>query len=159
MYSRCSIPGTFNDTYEDEYNEINIICMTGIEYATKRYRKLFMGNLLWLPSLQYARDRINLWTNIIKKIQKARASARYIHHLERRAGVFNTTNVPLNEAKKEFSDAYFRYKFSICNAKPESSIQLIYLLMKQKRNFLMHTLDISWWENPHKKWGKIGLIN
>ena len=102
MYWKYSSPGDFNDKEEDEYNEIDRIHMAGIEYATNRCRKLFIGILPCSPTLQYARDRVVLWTYVIKKIKEARASVQYIHRLDRRVIAFNITNVTLNEAKRNY---------------------------------------------------------
>ena len=95
---------------EDKYNLIDKLHMEGIKFSTKRYQQIFRGNFPWSPTLQYARDKINLWTYVIKCHKKLRASASYIRRLERQVGVFHTSNTVLIEADRELNESYCRYR-------------------------------------------------
>ena len=83
--------------------------MEGILYADKKCRKLRMGSFQWSPTLQYARDIINLQMYIIKKLKHMKASSSYIQRLERKVSILNSTNTTLKEAKIQLNDTYKRY--------------------------------------------------
>ena len=114
LYSRIrrlqrSIHGQLTEDQMEEYEEIDKIREECMMQAEARCRKLKMGGKKWSPELQRARDRIKLWTLVLRRHNKCRVSTRSIIRLNKKLEV-DTTVTTKPQAREELDKAYLQYK-------------------------------------------------
>ena len=106
----ASINGPLTTCQIKEYERLDRLRVHSMLLAERTCRKFKVGGVEFSPKLQYQRDRINLWKNVLSKKQGSKVSLSLLTRLEKKVGVSNTLAYSIQEIKNQLSDAYSTYK-------------------------------------------------
>ncbi len=92
-----------------EFEEIDQIRVKAMQQAERTSRKLWMGNVEWSPAIAASRNKIALWTAMIKARQGRKVSSRLIQRLMVKAGQEGLTGITLTMAQQWLKDEMKMY--------------------------------------------------
>ena len=101
--------GTFDDKAEALFESIDKKREEAMKIAERKCRKLKMGGLQWSPALQYGRDKILLWTLVLRRLLGRNIGAKRILRLKKRLKISNTL-VTKAQATSFINQAFTEYK-------------------------------------------------
>jgi hypothetical protein len=80
--------------HEVEYEQLDDLRIQGITRASKKCRKLMMGNIDWSPTAQVLREVILFWKLCLRRAQGCRVSRSYHRRVQKKANLLDV-EVPL----------------------------------------------------------------
>jgi hypothetical protein len=80
--------------HEVEYEQLDDLRIQGITRASKKCRKLMMGNIDWSPTAQVLREVILFWKLFLRRAQGCRVSRSYHRRVQKKANLLDV-EVPL----------------------------------------------------------------
>ena len=100
----------WNDELEKEYNRILKLSNRIKQMAEKTLKKLRMGEVEWSPIIQALRNKIDLYLCVIKRKKGGRVCRKLLCRKEKKAGIYDTAKLSLEEAVRAFKDTFNLYK-------------------------------------------------
>ena len=101
--------GTFDRKAARDFEHLDSIREAAMHKAEKKCRKLKMGGKQWSPALQRGRDKILLWTLVLRRLLGRNISAKRIIRLKKKLKIIDTL-VTQDIAKANINQAYKEYK-------------------------------------------------